>query len=153
MAKDSRFEPARIEAANRAEATASLIRCGYSVYRPEADIDGEDLVLRTPAPDGKLLAVQLKGRATVDLKRYGGRGLWMLFPSTVYQPDAARTWYLVPHDDLFARFEAKHGRTPKWSNAWSVRDVSTDLAAFLGDRVVRPPAEPESASATLTGEL
>ena len=33
-----------IEAANRAEATAILIRGGYRVYRPEADVSGEDLV-------------------------------------------------------------------------------------------------------------
>jgi hypothetical protein len=31
-----------IEAANRAEATALLIRVGYRVYRPEADCYGED---------------------------------------------------------------------------------------------------------------
>jgi phosphoglycolate phosphatase-like HAD superfamily hydrolase len=53
-----------LEAANRAEATALLIRCGYRVYRPEADVEGEDLVVRTP--DGDLLAVQLKSRITVD---------------------------------------------------------------------------------------
>jgi hypothetical protein len=29
-----------IEAANRAEATAILIRHGYRVYRPEADVSG-----------------------------------------------------------------------------------------------------------------
>ena len=38
-----------IEAANRAEATALLIRAGYRVYRPEADCYGEDLVVRTPS--------------------------------------------------------------------------------------------------------
>jgi hypothetical protein len=32
-----------LEAANRAEATALLIRAGYRVYRPEADGYGEDL--------------------------------------------------------------------------------------------------------------
>ncbi len=44
-----RLSSAEIEAANRAEATALLIRAGYSVYRPEADVRGEDLILRTPA--------------------------------------------------------------------------------------------------------
>jgi hypothetical protein len=66
----------------------------------------------------------------------------MLFPSTVYRTDVPRTWYLVPHDDLFARFEAKHGHTAGWSDAWSTRNVSAGLAADLADRVVRPPAEP-----------
>jgi hypothetical protein len=37
-----------IEAANRAESTALLIRAGYRVYRPEADCYGEDLIVRTP---------------------------------------------------------------------------------------------------------
>jgi phosphoglycolate phosphatase-like HAD superfamily hydrolase len=35
-----------IEAANRAEVTAILIRAGYRVYRPEADVSGKDLVIR-----------------------------------------------------------------------------------------------------------
>ena len=48
------------EAANRAEVTALLIRCGYRVYRSEADIDGEDMVVM--APGGHLHRVQLKGR-------------------------------------------------------------------------------------------
>ena len=59
-----------IEAANRAEATALLIRVGYRVYRPEADCYGEDLILRTP--DGKLRAVQLKASPDVNWKKYGG---------------------------------------------------------------------------------
>lgn len=66
-----------IEAANRAEATAILIRAGYRVYRPEADVSGEDLVVRTP--DGKLRLVQMKSRPTVELRRYGGKDIWMLF--------------------------------------------------------------------------
>ena len=36
--------PNEIEAANRAEVTAILIRAGYRVYRPDADVSGEDLV-------------------------------------------------------------------------------------------------------------
>src|SRR5580704_13245403 len=61
-----------IEAANRAEVTTILIRGGHRVYRPEADVSGEDLVIRTP--DGELLPVQMKGRPTVDRLRYGNRG-------------------------------------------------------------------------------
>ena len=73
-----------IEAANRAEATAILIRAGYRVYRPEADVSGEDLVVRTP--DGELRLVQMKSRPTVELRRYGGKNIWMLFP----QPGRAK---------------------------------------------------------------
>lgn len=51
-----------VEAANRAEATALLIRAGFRVYRPEADVSGEDLVIRTQ--DGELRTVQMKGRPT-----------------------------------------------------------------------------------------
>jgi hypothetical protein len=49
-----------LEAANRAEATALLIRAGYRVYRPEADGYGEDLVVRTPS--GELLPLPLRSR-------------------------------------------------------------------------------------------
>lgn len=73
-----RLTSAEIEAANRAEATALLIRAGYRVYRPEADVSGEDLIIRTPT--GMLRPVQLKGRPSVEWARYGGQGLWMLFP-------------------------------------------------------------------------
>jgi hypothetical protein len=59
-----RFSQAVTEAANRAEATALLIRCGYRVYRPEADIEGEDPVLRLQS--GALHGVQLKSRPLVD---------------------------------------------------------------------------------------
>ena len=49
-----------LEAANRAEATALLIRAGYRVYRPGADGYGEDLVVRTPS--GELLPLPLRSR-------------------------------------------------------------------------------------------
>jgi hypothetical protein len=82
VANSSQFASAVTEAANRAEVTALLIRCGYRVYRPEADTHGEDLVVRTP--EGRLLGVQMKGRATVNGKKYGGKDLLMLFPSARY---------------------------------------------------------------------
>ncbi len=64
MEKANTLTSNEVEAANRAEATALLIRAGYRVYRPEADCYGEDLVVRTPT--GELRAVQLKSRPTVD---------------------------------------------------------------------------------------
>jgi hypothetical protein len=120
-----------IEAINRAEATALLIRTGYRVYRPEADCYGEDLILRTPS--GEFYPVQLKARPTVDLKKFGGKGLWMLFPGTKLSTETPRNWYLVPHD-LFHRWvKFKHGHTPKWNDTWSYPKVSKKLNAFLSD--------------------
>lgn len=87
-----------IEAANRAEATSLLIRAGYRVYRPEADVTGEDLVVRTP--DGSLRTVQLKGRPTVEWARYGGRQIWMLFPDPA-GPIPGRNWFLIDHDAFY----------------------------------------------------
>lgn len=119
---------AEIEAANRAEATALLIRAGFRVYRPEADVHGEDLVLRTRA--GELRSAQLKGRPTVEWQRYGGRGIWMLFPD----PDGAipgRDWFLVEHDPFYAWVKERHGASPKWEEAWSYPSISRPLAGFL----------------------
>ena len=79
------------EAANRAEVTALLIRSGVRVYRPEADVQGEDLVLRNPS--GGLRSVQLKSRPTVEQARYGGRGIWMLFPDPKFS--LGRDWFLT----------------------------------------------------------
>src|SRR5262249_6271052 len=97
-----------IEAANRAEATALLIRAGYRVYRPEADCYGEDLVLRTPG--GKLLAVQLKSRMTVN-RKYWRKSLWMLFPKTKFKDGVRRGWFLVRHDSLYDLVKKNHGHT------------------------------------------
>lgn len=136
-----RFSQAVTEAANRAEATALLIRCGYRVYRPEADVEGEDLVLRLQS--GALHGVQLKSRPLVDWKRYARRGLWMLFPDRSYTPHKPRLWFLVPHDMFFDWVKARHGHSPGWADHWSYPHVGKDLRAFLTGYEVRPPAEPE----------
>ncbi|TXM66778.1 hypothetical protein FV226_22950 [Methylobacterium sp. WL12] len=135
----ARFHQAHTEAANRAEATAVLIRCGYRVYRPEADIEGEDLVIRTPG--GVLAGVQLKSRPLVDGRRYGGRELLMLFPSMPYSSGAVRAWFLVPHDPFYGWVKVRHGHTAKWGEQWSYPATSRYLAAFLDPYEVRPPAE------------
>jgi hypothetical protein len=120
-----------IETVNRAEATAVLIRTGYRVYRPETDCDGEDLILRTPS--GRFYPVQLKARPTVNLNKFGKKGLWMLFPGTKLSTETPRNWYLVPHD-LFHRWvKGKHEHTPKWNDAWSYPKISKKLNAFLSD--------------------
>jgi hypothetical protein len=116
-----------IEAANRAEATAILIRAGYRVYRPEADVKGEDLIVRTPSDE--LRAVQLKARAEVDWSRYGGRQIWMLFPDQGGIP--GRAWFLVEHDRLFDWMKQRHAAAPKWNDYWSNPKLSAELRAFL----------------------
>jgi hypothetical protein len=117
-----------IEAAHRAEATAILILAGYRVYRPEADVSGEDLVIRTPG--GKLLVVQMKSRPTVDWPRYGGRHIWMLFPDPK-GPKPGRPWFLVKHDELYAWVKNRHGAAAGWKDGWSYPSMSADLRDFL----------------------
>ncbi len=117
-----------LEAANRAEATALLIRAGFRVYRPEADCDGEDLVVRTPK--GELLAVQLKSRPMVSWTRYGRTpNLWMLFPNP--KPSSDRAWFLVPHRVLYRWVEERHKHTTGWKREWSYPTLSKTLASFI----------------------
>lgn len=133
VAKDEKDPTSNeIEAANRAEITARLIRLRFRVYRPEADCHGEDLVLRTP--DGKLLSVQLKSRPTVDWGKYGNNSIWMLFPDPKGDFTSGRKWFLVPHDELYKWFVAKHGHTSSMQDkqGWSVNGISELLAGFLG---------------------
>lgn len=125
-----------IEAANRAEATALLIRAGYRVYRPEADCYGEDLVLRTPG--GKLLAVQLKSRMTVNRVKYGSTALWMLFPSTKFKAGVRRQWLLVPHDVLYNLVERNHGHAPTFAGEWSSQTVSKADLKILAKFIIAP---------------
>ena len=137
-----------IEAANRAEATALLIRCGYRVYRPEADCYGEDLILRTPS--GELRVVQLKSRPTVDRHRYGGRKVWMLFPDPKVGPNGGslgRDWFLLPHDKLHKWVKDKHGHAPKWNDAWTYPKISRKLSRFLQPFRLSSPAKAASLSA------
>ncbi len=117
-----------IEAANRAEATAILIRSGFRVYRPEADTYGEDLVVRSPSDD--LRVVQLKGRPAVDLARYGNRSIWMLFPDPAGQVPG-RDWFLIPHDKLFDYVRRRHGQAPRWRDVWSYPLIPNHLGTFL----------------------
>ena len=138
-----RFDQAAIEAANCAEVTALLIRCGYRVYRPEADIESEDLVLRLP--DGTLGAAQLKPRIYVDQPRYGGLELCMLFPVGPFTPVAPRPWFLVPHDPLFLKVERWHGGTPKWTGWWHAARPGPGLRDYLAPLQIWPATEAEDA--------
>lgn len=136
-----RFKQAATEAANRAEATAHLIRCSYRVYRPEADIEGEDLVLRLP--QGALVPVQLKPRLYVDGPRYAGLGLYMLFPIGIFTPAEPRPWFLAEHDPLFDEVQSRHGHTPGWTGRWHNAHPSAVLRNYLKPFRIKPPAEPE----------
>ncbi|HEV8413032.1 MAG TPA: hypothetical protein VGQ49_05525 [Bryobacteraceae bacterium] len=124
-----------IEAANRAEATAILIRAGYRVYRPEADVYGEDLIIRPP--EGALRSVQMKGRPAVELKRYGGKTIWMLFPDPE-GPQPGRSWFLVEHDQFFQWVKARHGTAQRWTDAWSYPRISADLRQWLEPFKLQP---------------
>ena len=122
----NRFKTIITEAANRAEVTALLIRCGYRVYRPEADSHGEDLIVRTPSTE--LRAVQLKGRPVVNQKYLGKSNIWMLFPSQRYKSSSPRSWYFVPHGVLYKWMKKRHGHT--WKRGWSC-NMTRELSAFL----------------------
>ena len=99
------------------------------------------MVIRTP--EGVLHGVQLKSRAIVDRKKYGGLELLMLFPGDKFTPDKPRPWFLIPHDVLFPWVEGRHGSAKGWTEAWSYPGLSKDLQAFLAPYQVRPPAETE----------
>ena len=125
-----------IEAANRAEVTAILIRTGNRVYRPEADVFGEDLVIRRQGSD-ELLMVQMKSRPMVHWSLYGDRNIWMLFPDPVADIQC-RPWFLIKHDELFERFKGQHGTSPGWEQRskanlpeWSEKRISKTLREFL----------------------
>jgi hypothetical protein len=132
-----------IEAANRAEVTAILIRAGYRVYRPEADVSGEDLVIRIP--DGELRSVQMKARPLVHWKLYGGKDMWMLFPDPTGDIPG-RPWFFIKHDELFNWFKKLHGTTARgWvqrhkagKTEWSEKGLTGELRKFLQPKFMLP---------------
>jgi hypothetical protein len=124
-----------IEAANRAEATSLLIRYGYRVYRPEADVSGEDLVIRMP--DDELVSVQMKSRPMVNSEKYGKRRIWLLFPDPKGKTPG-RDWFLIKHDELYAWWKKRHGAASCWDDGWSVRGLTVELRKFLEDFALRP---------------
>ena len=136
-----------IEAANRAEVSVILIRGNnYRVYRPEADVSGEDLVIRKP--HGELLLVQMKGRPMVHWSLYGGHNMWMLFPDPAGDIPG-RDWFLIKHDELFDWFK-KHHDPPGWAQRadahlpeWSERRLSPKLREFLQPFKLNPPSCPK----------
>ena len=133
------FFSAITESANRGEVTALLIRSGFRVYRPEADVYGEDLVVWSPNSE-TFHAVQLKGRPIVDKAKYGGRNIWMLFPSARYNPSVSRDWFLVPHDEFLSWVAERHTSVATTGH-WSYPTISKDLAIFLQPYVIVPPVE------------
>jgi hypothetical protein len=136
-----------IEAANRAEVTAILIRAGYRVYRPEADVSGEDLVIRIP--EGELRSVQMKARPLVHSKLYGGKRyagseMWMLFPDPTGDIPG-RPWFFIKHDMLFNWYKKRHGAAPGWVQRhkegkaeWSEKVLTDKLRKFLQPKFMLP---------------
>ena len=128
-----------LEAANRAEVTALLIRAGYRVYRPEADTEGEDLVLRIP--DGRLVPVQQKGRVHVEREKYAARGIAMLFPDAPFNGKRQREWFLIDHDLLFSWLKERHGHAEGFAaGKWSCRSPATWLRERLEPYRIRASA-------------
>jgi hypothetical protein len=130
-----------IEAANRAEVTAILIHAGYRVYRPEADVFGEDLVIRIP--EGELRSVQMKARPLVHWKLYGGKDMWMLFPDPA-DVIPGRPWFFIKHDELFNWYKDRHGAAPGWVQRhkagkaeWSEKGLGVELRKFLQPFMLR----------------
>ena len=133
-----------IEAANRAEATAIPIRGGYRVYRPEADVSGEDPAIRNL--DGELLSVQIKGRPMVHWSLYGGHKMWMLFPDPA-GVIPRRPWFFIKHDELFNWYKKRHGALPGWVQRhkagkaeWSEKGLGVELRKFLQSFMLRTTA-------------
>lgn len=130
------------EAINRCEVTIHLLQKGYMVFRPEADVDGVDFVVRTP--DGKYLSCQQKSRCIVQPEKYGGKSIWMIFPGK--GKPLHRDWYLIEHDRLFTIQKRKHGSAPDWKNKtkgefWS-EPVGKSLAEELkGYRICSADSE------------
>lgn len=129
-----------IEAQNLAEITALLLPKNYMIYRPEADIDGVDLVLKTP--DKLLIECQLKGRCHVESKKYGQRNIWMLFPGK--GSAFHRSWYLIKHDELLKIQRKNHGHAAKWNHPkngeyWQ-EEVGIKLAGLLSKYCIYQPS-------------
>jgi len=132
--------PQITEASNRAEICSLLLSKGYMVYHPEADVNGIDFLIETPA--GLIQKCQLKSRAFVHWKKYGGENIHMVFPG-VGEP-MRREWYVVPHDKLFHTLKEIHGSAPKWDHPvygeyWHA-PVSKKLAERLALFAVKSPS-------------
>jgi hypothetical protein len=124
------------EAINRCEVTIHLLQKGYMIFHPEADVDGIDFVLRNP--QGKYLPCQLKSRCIVQKDKYGGKGIWMVFPGK--GKSLQRDWYLIEHDRLFSLQKKKHGTAPNWRHKtmgeyWS-EPVGDSLAKQLSKYLI-----------------
>ncbi|MEO3471976.1 hypothetical protein AAFN86_08935 [Roseomonas sp. CAU 1739] len=134
--------PEWLPAGARQTLAKSLIRQGLVSDEPTSahnareawQIDGQRILLRITdtglRANGLLQTVQLKGRPTVKGTRYGGRGIWMLFPDP-YGAIPGRDWFLLGHDAFFAWVKDRHGTNAKWDDSWSYSYLSRPLAAFL----------------------
>ena len=138
-----RLGPQLVEAANRAEVSALLIRGGYRVFTPEADFEGVDLLLQDP--DGGLRKTQMKARPTCDGK-YRGKDIWMLFPAPG-EVTFERDRFLIRYDNVYKEFKRRYkpakdlvGRSlstmPKWLKDFLDKAHSTPRKPTKPDRLV-----------------
>ncbi len=107
------YESFRIEAKNAAALEIVLIDLGYVPARPAFDA-GIDLLAYRP---GETLAIQLKGRATID-RKYLSKGVHI-----AWRERANATWYMIGHDALVSEAEA-HSNIAH-SASWTERGLSS----------------------------
>jgi hypothetical protein len=123
-----------IEAQNLNEVSTILLKKGFMLYRPEADVDGVDFIIQTP--ENNFLKCQLKSRAYVLWNKYGNKNIYMVFPE--HGDSFNREWYLIPHDTLFQILKSLHGDAPNWNHSefgeyWHTpvsKKLANDLKSF-----------------------
>ena len=129
-----KLSTALVEVVNLAEITLILTKLGGLVFRPEADIEGVDFLVKSPR--GEFFSCQLKSKCVVEKRKYGGRNIWMVFPGK--GKPMKRDWYFIEHDLLFDHLKKKHGSATKWRHAtrgeYWVKNVTNELAAELETR-------------------
>ena len=117
-----------IEAINRTELDAVMLRDGYIPFLPV--IDGGIDVIYFREADAKILYVQTKGRVCI-YKKYLRRKIWMAFSED-------DQWYLYRHDDLvkFCESEGLWVHTPSWRNkgGYSVKKIPRPMRIWMARR-------------------
>ena len=114
-----------IEAINRTELDAVMLRRGYIPFLPVIDV-GIDVIYYREA-DRKLRFVQAKGRVCIE-KKYNDRQIEIAFSED-------GQWYLYPHDDLVKFCEANDlwVHTSSWQDkgAYSAENVPPKMREWI----------------------
>lgn len=126
MTIPKKLTTAFIEAINRTELDAVMLRRGYIPFLPVID-SGIDVVYFREA-DRDLRFVQAKGRVCIDQK-YAGRKIEIAFSED-------GQWYLYPHDDLveFCKVARLWLHTPSWreKGGYSVKKIPEPMREWMG---------------------